>query len=115
MVPDTLEVGDRPTDAGTGAHSNSECAVRCTTVRKRGSCPTRGKKCHKCQKMSHFGAMLSVYTRCQPISCKAVTELHRRTIGKWNRALFSWSSRPRECAEIFMASYTKCMWTRHFV
>ena len=69
VVPDTLEVGDRPTDAGTGAHSNSECA-RCATVRKQGSCPARGKKCHKCQKMSHFA-------RCCR-STQAVTQVHAR-------------------------------------
>ena len=44
-------------------------------------------------------ALLSVYTRCQPSSCKAVSELHRRTTGKWNRALFSWSSRPLGSAQ----------------
>ena len=60
---------DRPTDAGTGAHSNSEC-IRCATVHKQGNCPARGKKCHKCQKMSHFA-------RCCR-STQAVNQVHAR-------------------------------------
>ena len=58
---------DRPTDAGTGAHSNSYC-TRCATVHKQGNCPARGKKRHKLQKMSHFARC------CQ--STQAVNQVH---------------------------------------
>ena len=58
---------DRPTDADTGAHSHNECFM-CATVHKQGNCSQRGKKCHKCQKMSHFARC------CQ--STQAVNQVH---------------------------------------
>ena len=73
MVPDTLEVGENSIGIGplmltdTGAHSHNECFM-CATVHKQGNCSQRGKKCHKCQKMSHFARC------CQ--STQAVNQVH---------------------------------------
>lgn len=104
---------DRPTDADTGAHSQRVFQV-CKRVQtgklscKREEVPLVPEDVTLC-------ALLSVYTSSHPSPCKTVTELCRRTTGKWNRALFSWSSRPRESTGMSMASYTECMWTRRFI
>ncbi|KAK7093228.1 hypothetical protein V1264_007018 [Littorina saxatilis] len=38
----------------TGAWNDKKNCTKCGTVHKDSECPTKGKKCHKCQKLSHF-------------------------------------------------------------
>ena len=97
VVPNTLEVGgkfhrDKPTDADTGGHSQQVFQVVKSAQTGKLSCkreeePLVPEDVTLC-------ALLSVYTSSQPSPCKTVMELCKRTTGKWNRALFSWSSRP---------------------
>ena len=71
---------DRRTDAGTGAHSHSEC-TRCATVHKQGKCSARRKKCHKCQKMSYFHVVVGLHkqsTNLMQDSHRAIQNNHRQ-------------------------------------
>ena len=71
VVPDTLEVGENSIRTGPLMQAQVlTVTARRATVCKQGNCPARGKKCQKCQKMSHFA--------CCCWSTHAVNKVHVR-------------------------------------
>ena len=98
MVPDTLEVGGNSIGIGplmqtqvltvTASVPGVQQRTNKEIVLQEGRSVTRARRCHILR-------VVSLHKQ----STKFMQGCHRATqknTGKWNRALFSWSSKPRE-------------------